>query len=454
MGFNSESGLAVGTALHNFTVDENPVATGQEVSASIVIVTSHEQLMDSMGMSFEGHGRYGLVSGSAKAKFAESSNFNSTSTFVVARCVVQNPLRRGKSFQVTAPAQALLDSQRFEEFKAAFGDSFVRGLQTGGEFYAVIRITSVSTAKQSELSATLQAEANGLIASGGFSAAFAQANSSQSTRSEMTASMYQKAGAGVQISPTVEIGEVINRFKSFPQIASTSAAAYEAEVATYDTLPLPVPTPQEQESFLVALADAREKKMRYLQTRNDLEFALRNPEFFDPLPATETLQSAIDMYTRLINAVMSHAIRLSRGQITPPQLFDPSTLTPALSEPPPIPLRRLSTTATTNDRLVQFQTLTCLVPADEGSDEPYLVWNGERIWSANAATASSRHDVNVVRLMATPTGTLELFDEEVFGADDPLGRATISRSDGPGTVEFRADGSAYTLSYRIMPFTV
>jgi len=34
---------------------------------------------------------------------------------------------------------------RFEEFTKAFGDSFVRGLQTGGEFYAVIRITSVSS---------------------------------------------------------------------------------------------------------------------------------------------------------------------------------------------------------------------------------------------------------------------------------------------------------------------
>jgi hypothetical protein len=340
MGFNSESGLAVGTALEDFTIQENPSASGQEVTADITILNSHEELMENLGMSFEAQGRYGFFSGSAKAKFAETSNFNSTSTFLVARCIVKNPMRRGKNFKVSPDAKALLDANRFPEFKKAFGDSFVRGLQTGGEFYSIIRITSVSTSRQGELAATLQAEANGLVASGSFSAAFSQANTSSSTRSEHTATMYQKAGSGAQIAPTVQISEVIDRFKKFPEIAKTSAAAYGTEVATYDTLPLPVPTPEEQEDFLLALADAREKKLRFIQTRNDLEFALRNPSFFQALPSSETLSGVSTVYTKLINAVMSHAIKLSRGQITPPQLFDPSALSPPLVEPTPIPLQR------------------------------------------------------------------------------------------------------------------
>jgi hypothetical protein len=114
MGFNSESGLAVGTALQGFTIVEDPNASGQEVSASIHIVNSHEELMENMGMSFEAQGRYGFFSASAKAQFSESSNFNSTSTFLIARCLVENPLRRGTGFQVTEAAQDLLDSLRFE----------------------------------------------------------------------------------------------------------------------------------------------------------------------------------------------------------------------------------------------------------------------------------------------------------------------------------------------------
>lgn len=275
MGFNSESGLAVGTALEGFTIEENPAASGMEVLASITIINSHEELMKNLGMSFEAQGRYGFFSASAKAQFSESTNYNSTSTFLVARCIARNPLRRGKNFRVTPAAQALLDALRFDEFKTAFGDSFVRGLQTGGEFYSVVRITSISSAKQNELAATLQAEYNGLVSEGSFEGQFAQANAITNTRSEFTATMYQRAGSGAQISPTVEIREVIKRFKSFPEIAKASPAAYETEVATYDILPLPVPTPEEQESFLFALRDAREKKLRYIQTRNDLEFAFR-----------------------------------------------------------------------------------------------------------------------------------------------------------------------------------
>jgi hypothetical protein len=342
MGFNSESGLAVGTPIEDFTVQPNPGASGQEVTASIMIVNSHEELMENLGMSFEAQGRYGFFSGSAKAKFSENSNFNSTSAFLVARCIVENPMRRGRNFKISQDAKALLDANRFAEFRTAFGDSFVRGLQTGGEFYSVIRITSASVGKQVELAATLQAEANGLVAGGSFSTAFSQANSSSSTRSEFTATMYQKAGSGAQIAPTVQISEVIDRFKKFPEIASNSAAAYETEVATYDTLPLPIPTPEEREDFLLALADAREKKLRFIQTRNDLDFALRNPSFFRDLPASEILSGASAVYTKLINAVMSHAIKLSRGQMTPPQLFDPRALSPPLVESAPIPLQRIS----------------------------------------------------------------------------------------------------------------
>jgi hypothetical protein len=340
MGFNSESGLAIGSALEGFSVREDAAAPGQKVSSSITIVTSHEELMSTLDMSFAAQGRYGFYSGSAKAKFTDSSNFNSTSTFVVARCVVQNPLKRGRDFRVKAQAQALLDSLRFSEFTRAFGDSFVRGLQTGGEFYAVIRITSESTKKQSSLAASLQAEANGLVASGSFKAEFASSDSQSSSKSEFVATMFQMAGSGPSISPVAEIGEVIARFKSFPTIAAAAPVAYETELATYDTLPLPLPTPEEQEDFLLALVDAREKKLRYIQTRNDIEFARTNPLFFEELPPSDQLLAASGTYTRLINAVMDHAIKLSRGQIVPVRMFDPGGLPSPITEPAPIALRR------------------------------------------------------------------------------------------------------------------
>jgi hypothetical protein len=91
--------------------------------------------------------------------------------------------------------------------------------------------------------------------------------------------------------------------------------------------------------------DAREKKLHYIQTRNDLEFARRNPLFFDNLPTADMLANAGAIYTRLLNAVMDHAIRISRGQISPPRIFDPAALTPPLVEPAPIPLVRTTPSA-------------------------------------------------------------------------------------------------------------
>ncbi len=80
MGFNSQSGLAVGTALEGFEIP--PATLGQTASAHIEIVNSHEQLMSTLGMSFEAQGRYGFFSASAKAQFSESSSYNSSSTRV------------------------------------------------------------------------------------------------------------------------------------------------------------------------------------------------------------------------------------------------------------------------------------------------------------------------------------------------------------------------------------
>jgi PASTA domain len=164
--------------------------------------------------------------------------------------------------------------------------------------------------------------------------------------------MFQKAGAGTQSSPTVDIASVVQRFKDFPAIAGANPVAYETEVATYDTLPLPIPTPEEQEAFTFALLDAREKKLRYIQTRNDLDFALRNPLFFQDPPPSDVLMAASQVYTRLINAVMDHAIRLSRGQIVPPQLFDPSMLSPPVAEPAPIRLQRVMVASAPGGALV------------------------------------------------------------------------------------------------------
>lgn len=71
--------------------------------------------------------------------------------------------------------------------------------------------------------------------------------------------------------------------------------------------------------------------------KNDLEFALNNSGFFEGPQPHEILIEAIRVYTELINAVMDHATRLSKGEIKPPRLF-----VPAIQESAPIPLKRVN----------------------------------------------------------------------------------------------------------------
>ena len=169
MGFNSDTGHVVGTALD---FDEPTPQRTQEACTSASIVSTQEAVMESLNMSFEAEGRYALSSASLKAEFSRNTKYNSVSTFIVARMVVQNQIARGRNFRVTPAAQQLLDTNQIEKFGRAFGDSFVRGRLSGGEFYAVMRITSFDSAMQQSLGVTLQAEINGGLAAGEFNGQF------------------------------------------------------------------------------------------------------------------------------------------------------------------------------------------------------------------------------------------------------------------------------------------
>lgn len=330
MGFNSDTGLAVGTAL-DFDASTNPVS--QEGQATAEIVTTHEAVMESLGVSAAAKGRYGFASASLKVEFSNKTAFNSTSSFVIAKMVINNQIVRGKNFRIKEEAKRLLESDR-AAFDRAFGDCFVRGQSKGGEFYCVMRITSLDTSVQSSLAGTLQAEINGGVTGGAFELKMQQANQRETSRSEFFVSFYQKGGAGAdELGTTLSIAEVKTRLRTFPNGVRDHPFPYEIEVATYDTVPIPVPTKEQEEALLLALADADQKKLKFLQIRNDLEFAAEHPEFFEDPPPPQVLLSASQGYLRAINAAIQHAVRLSRGEIAPPQLLDISTIAPPIALP-------------------------------------------------------------------------------------------------------------------------
>jgi len=192
MGFNSATMVFPGTALDFSPGSPDPAETGQVVGGNARIINSHEELMDRIGVSVAASGRYGLAAAKAKLDFSKTTGFNSSSTFVLAEASVLNPIVRGKNFHVNDTASHLLTAINLDGFKTAFGDSFVRGIKSGGEFFAVFRLTSLRQETQQQLAGSLTGEINGIVAAGAFSAAFNTAHQDVSELADVEVSFIRQ----------------------------------------------------------------------------------------------------------------------------------------------------------------------------------------------------------------------------------------------------------------------
>lgn len=279
-GFNSETLEFIGFPLTFTPPIIDPNAQGQVVSGHALIVNSHEELEDRIGVGFRASARFGISSASAKMDYSKATGFNSTSTFVLASAGVENPIARGSNFQLTQSAQGLLTANNTDSFRTAFGDSFVRAIKTGGEFFAVFRLTSLKTTTQESLASTLSAEINGFVDSGSFEGQFQSAHKDQTDMAEVEVSFYQASGSGPTSSITLDVDSILKRLKDFTTIARDDPMPFKIEVATYDTIPIPIPTPEEHDDFLLSLAQDDAKKLDYIRRKNDVDFAFATPRVF------------------------------------------------------------------------------------------------------------------------------------------------------------------------------
>ena len=198
-GFNSETVERVGRALEVSSIGEDPTAPGQAAVFRFQMLTSQASLEKALSISGEFEARYALFSGGAKVGFAESSAINTSSTYIVASCRVANALRSGRNFTPNEAAARLIEANDRDGFKRAFGDRFTQALHTGGEFYAVVRVTSSNTDHQQKISASLHAELNGLTAGASFKAAMEEAEGDTSSHTEVDIQVHQTGGVGDQI---------------------------------------------------------------------------------------------------------------------------------------------------------------------------------------------------------------------------------------------------------------
>lgn len=198
-------------------------------------------------------------------------------------------------------AAALLSKGHAERFREAYGDSFVRGFQNGGQFYIVISITSSTREEARKVGGELKAGVQALVGSGSASVSVEKVVEQSSSTCEFNVAMLQSGGKGVEASLTPTIEEATARLKAFPDIIRRDPIPYSCLVASYKTLPLPdAPNFIDFKQQQRVLNEAAQLVIRYDAALNDVELVTKNIKAYQPFPVSNldtwrnTLEKDID----------------------------------------------------------------------------------------------------------------------------------------------------------------
>jgi hypothetical protein len=310
MGVSFLDGTIAGKTVAPGVVAGPTGAVGQVVRYTLTIIKSFEDLFSSLGISVSASGHFGLFKASGKFAYATESKFNSQATFLLARCVVENAFSQAADAALTPDGDGyrLLQQGKTDVFQQRYGDGFVRGLQTGGEYFAVISIISSDREEQESLAASFSAQYGGLFASVSVSAELSEQTKARMSRSEVQVSTYQRGGVGDQTSITEDIAKVMARLQAFPEQVRLNPVPYAAQLARYTTLALPDgPNPLDIAAQKQALEEYAATQLKLMTLRNDLEFVQLHPDYYVDPPSAAELNAWQDMLTDELNNVTRQA---------------------------------------------------------------------------------------------------------------------------------------------------
>lgn len=262
-----------------------PNANGQEVLFRVELVSSTESIMEKLNVSARASLKYGITgSGSARINFSSLFKQNSYSIYVVVQVIVTNKQTLLDMSKVTLKQEAAkMYKNDPESFLKQYGDSFIYGLITGGEFIGVLEITSKTASELNEIRAAISGKASVGLWSGNASASFEQAMQKITSDYQMKATVYRQGGIGA-LNP-VEPDQLIKDALQFPStVAGEHGFPRSVLVIPYNHIEIPnieedkvASISSLQESSLEQLGTLYQKFVKY---QNDLMHALDYTEQF------------------------------------------------------------------------------------------------------------------------------------------------------------------------------
>jgi len=251
-------------------------AHGSTISFYIRQVTSVEDLETHLGISASASGGVGLFSASARAEFAKSCNVHSESVFLISKVKVNHAFSQIDKPGIDPTAAGLLANGRTDLFQQRFGDMFVRGLNSGGQFFGVIQIVAQDQREKSSLQASVTAAYGGFAAKGevSFDKTFQDAVSTHQT---IVTCHIEGGDDSIPVPRTVDT--MMNRAASFPGELKNTAVPYSALLNSYTILPLPaLPNYfdlQQQKDVLTECAHLRSATLMQI---NEIDYIINSPD--------------------------------------------------------------------------------------------------------------------------------------------------------------------------------
>jgi len=326
-GFNSVKGKALGTIFQpGFGHSDTIGAHGQEVHFKMTRIEEVEQLYNELGISVDVAGRYGLFAASAKFQFAQNSNFNSYSVFYLLSVKVRNAVKHIKNHKILPEIAQLLTDGKEEKFRRGFGDSFIEGIVTGGEFFAIYEFICTDESSKTQIGSQLEAEYGSALFTGvEVSAKFNSVVSSASRKSQLKLTMYQAGGTGQQVVTAPE--EMIARAKEFPAIvAGNNGVVYEVIISSYETLPLPDgPNYVDLENKKYVLDNYAKDIVKWRQKLAEVDYIIDHPEEFE-FTDDAHLEAIVSQRTAVANIIKAYTEHASvcADSVSNCNVFNPS----------------------------------------------------------------------------------------------------------------------------------
>lgn len=407
LGYDVLTGTAnKSTAVTGDSLSALAQAGGQTVKTTLQIVQESSVLRQSLGISVDVQAGNVIGDASAKFKFASDIAVNSFCLYVVVGVKVSNAILTLDNPVLTQEATDLLKVNNQPRFRDRFGDRFISGIRSGGEYYAVYKVQSFDTQERSSVAAKIQARAGSpAVAGANLDLDLAKMKSESKSKLDINVFVYQSGGGNLTTETTLE--KIMDKAHAFPTlVAASQAVPSSVLINDYRELRLPqdglnfMDTRNQQET----LAFNAELLGGFETVVNDIDFIRKNIDQFKNADGSSVDDKSLakartacvvqmDEIRSQMSKCANDALKCARSQVAPEDFARELPKTGALSGKVIVPNligfdlgkidwrtnMMISTTAPFNaqaivlqDEFASFQYLASLSPSDIGPMVPFL----------------------------------------------------------------------------------